>query len=99
LREKGWNRIGNLIVPNENYCYFEDWLQPLLNECLDKQKNEGIHWTPSKLINYLGSRCENESSLYYWCFKNHIPVFSPALTDGSLGDNLYFQSYKNHVTK
>lgn len=27
--------------------------------------------------------------------QNNIPVFSPALTDGSLGDMLYFHSYKN----
>ncbi|XP_011949380.1 PREDICTED: deoxyhypusine synthase [Cercocebus atys] len=26
---------------------------------------------------------------------NHIPVFSPALTDGSLGDMIFFHSYKN----
>ncbi|XP_031790582.1 deoxyhypusine synthase [Piliocolobus tephrosceles] len=27
--------------------------------------------------------------------QNHIPVFSPALTDGSLGDMIFFHSYKN----
>lgn len=27
--------------------------------------------------------------------QNNIPVFSPALTDGSLGDMLYFHSYKS----
>jgi deoxyhypusine synthase len=27
LRKKGWNRIGNLLVPNNNYCLFEEWLQ------------------------------------------------------------------------
>ena len=27
-------------------------------------------------------------------FQNNIPVFSPALTDGSLGDMMYFHSYK-----
>jgi hypothetical protein len=27
--------------------------------------------------------------------QNDIPVFCPALTDGSLGDMLYFHSYKN----
>lgn len=27
-------------------------------------------------------------------FQNNIPVFSPALTDGSLGDMIYFHSYK-----
>lgn len=25
LRQKGINRIGNLLVPNCNYCLFEDW--------------------------------------------------------------------------
>ncbi len=28
-------------------------------------------------------------------FQNNIPVFSPALTDGSIGDMIYFHSYKN----
>lgn len=28
-------------------------------------------------------------------FQNDIPVFSPALTDGSLGDMMFFHSYKN----
>lgn len=27
LRLKGQNRIGNLIVENQNYCEFEDWLK------------------------------------------------------------------------
>ena len=31
----------------------------------------------------------------YFFFKNDIPVFCPALTDGSLGDMIYFHSYKN----
>ncbi|NXW74491.1 DHYS synthase, partial [Hirundo rustica] len=29
LRENGINRIGNLLVPNDNYCKFEDWLMPI----------------------------------------------------------------------
>jgi deoxyhypusine synthase len=28
------------------------------------------------------------------CAVNDIPVFSPALTDGSIGDMLFFHSYK-----
>lgn len=27
LRLKGQNRIGNLIVENQNYCDFEDWIK------------------------------------------------------------------------
>ena len=34
LRRRGMNRIGNLIVPNDNYCKFEDWLTPILDVML-----------------------------------------------------------------
>jgi deoxyhypusine synthase len=27
---KGHNRIGNMIVPNDNYCRFEEWFQPIM---------------------------------------------------------------------
>lgn len=43
----------------------------------------------------LGERINDESSIYYWAAKNKIPVFSPALTDGSLGDMMYFHSHRN----
>ena len=32
LRAKGVNRLGNLLIPNENYCLFEDWISPLLHK-------------------------------------------------------------------
>ncbi|XP_030853625.1 deoxyhypusine synthase [Strongylocentrotus purpuratus] len=95
LRPKGINRIGNLLVPNENYCKFEDWLMPILDQMLIEQNTEGINWTPSKMIARLGKEIDDPNSVYYWAYKNNIPVFSPALTDGSLGDILYFHSYKN----
>ncbi|XP_056309115.1 deoxyhypusine synthase-like [Danio aesculapii] len=95
LRQQGINRIGNLLVPNENYCKFEDWLMPILDQMVLEQKTEGTHWTPSKMIHRLGKEINNPDSVYYWAYKNDIPVFSPALTDGSLGDMIYFHSYKN----
>ena len=95
LRKKGINRIGNLLVPNDNYCKFEDWIMPLLDEMLKIQKETNYLWTPSRMIRYLGLKINDESSIYYWAAKNNIPVFSPALTDGSLGDMLFFHSFKN----
>lgn len=54
-------------------------------------------WIINIISNYfsLGERINDESSIYFWAAKNKIPVFSPALTDGSLGDMLYFHSYRN----
>lgn len=51
-------------------------------------------WTPSKMIHRLGKEINNEESVLYWAAKNDIPIFCPALTDGSVGDMLYFHSYK-----
>uniref|UniRef100_A0A1B6I1W8 deoxyhypusine synthase n=1 Tax=Homalodisca liturata TaxID=320908 RepID=A0A1B6I1W8_9HEMI len=95
LREKGLNRIGNLLVPNDNYCLFEDWIMPILDTMLEEQKKNKVTWTPSKVIERLGLEIKDPSSIYYWTARNHIPVFSPALTDGSLGDMMFFHSFKN----
>lgn len=94
LRLRGINRIGNLLVPNLHYCDFEDWLSPLLHTMHDEQERDGTVWTPSKLIRRLGLEINHPESVWYWAAKNDIPVFCPAITDGSLGDMLYFHSYK-----
>ena len=95
LREKGINRIGNLLVPNENYCAFDDWVKPLLSKMLEIQKTKNKIWTPSKVIKFLGQQINNKESIYYWTAKNKIPVFCPALTDGSLGDMMFFHNFRN----
>ena len=95
LRKKGMNRIGNLVVPNDNYCKFEDWVMPILDQMLEEQKSQGVKWTPSRVIHRLGKEINHPESVYYWCYKNNIPVYCPAITDGSLGDMIYFHSYQN----
>ncbi|KAK1595056.1 deoxyhypusine synthase [Colletotrichum navitas] len=99
LRKKGQNRIGNLVVPNSNYRAFEDWVVPIFDKMLEEQEaskgtEDEINWTPSKMIHRLGKEINDEHSVYYWAWKNDIPVFCPALTDGSLGDMLYFHTFK-----
>ncbi|KAJ0035093.1 hypothetical protein Pint_24834 [Pistacia integerrima] len=66
LRSKGLNRIGNLLAPNDNYCKFEDWIQPIFDQMMKEQIQD-----------------------------NNIPVFCPAITDGSIGDMLYFHSFRS----
>ncbi|KAF6137842.1 hypothetical protein GIB67_040550 [Kingdonia uniflora] len=55
-----------------------------------------VLWTPSKVISRLGKEINHPSSYLHWAYKNGIPVYCPGLTDGSLGDLLYFHSYRNH---
>ena len=49
----------------------------------------------STLLFRLGKEIDNEDSVWYWAYKNKIPVFSPALTDGAVGEMLYFHAHKN----
>ena len=64
------NRIGNLLVPNSNYCKFEDWVVPILDEMVKEQEGEEkTVWSPSKVIRRLGKEIDNEESVYYWCYK------------------------------
>lgn len=97
LRANGLNRIGNLLVPNDNYCKFEDWINPILDQMLAEQKQDPVNniWTPSKMIARFGKEINDERSVYYWAWKNDIPVFCPAITDGSIGDMVYFHSFSN----
>jgi deoxyhypusine synthase len=36
----------------------------------------------------MGREINDERSIYYWCWKNDIPVFCPPIVDGALGENL-----------
>ena len=70
-------------------------MMPILDAMKREQDEQGVRWTPSRIIKRLGLEINDfQSSVYYWA-KNNIPVYCPALTDGSIGDMLYFHSFKN----
>ena len=68
---------------------------PILDKMLEEQNKLNVTWSPSKIIHRLGREINNEESIYYWAYKNNIPVLSPALTDGSLGDMFFFHSFRH----
>lgn len=39
-----------------------------------------------QIIARLGQAINHPDSVYYWAWKNNIPVFCPAITDGSIGE-------------
>ncbi|KAI9592801.1 hypothetical protein BDF19DRAFT_450147 [Syncephalis fuscata] len=96
LRERALNRIGNLILPNNQYVKLYDWIMPILDQMVIEE-DAGARWTPSKFIDRLGKEMNHPDSIYYWCHKNNIPVFCPALTDGALGENLHFHSLQGRT--
>jgi deoxyhypusine synthase len=95
LAKKGVNRTGNIYVPNERYCRFEDFVVPILEEIYKEQKKTGKIISVSELIKRLGKEINDKRSIYYWCYKNNIDVYCPAITDGSLGDMIHFFMYEH----
>jgi len=96
MRQKGINRIGNIFVPNDRYVEFEKYMIPFFERLLEIERREGRPLTASEVIYKLGRYMdeklgkEKEKSVIYWAYKNNIPIFCPALTDGSFGDMIYF---------
>jgi len=94
LRESGVNRIGNIFVPNDRYIAFEKLMNPFFQRLHGLQK-QGEKISASRFCFELGKQVKNEHSILYWATKHGIPVFCPAITDGSIGDMLYFYLKKN----
>ena len=85
LHEKGINRIGDVLVPNERYIWFEKFFTKFLEKTYKKTKSI----SPSDLIFELGKEIKDEKSIVYWATKNNIPIFCPAITDGAIGLDLF----------
>ena len=99
LRKRGINRIGNIYAPNNRYIEFEKFIQPLLLEIYQEQKKTGKIICGSDLIWKMGEKINNKESICYWAWKNKIKIYCPALTDGALGDNIYFFGLNNEDFK
>ena len=85
LYEKGVNRIGNLLIRNESYIKFEDAMLPIINKVYEKKKR-----LPSnELLREIGLMMNDEDSILYQAARKCIPVFCPAIADGSLGFQLH----------
>jgi deoxyhypusine synthase len=55
-----------------DFCRFEEFMKPFLEDLNEEQVTQGTRWTPSKFINRLGKAIANESSVYYWAWKVRI---------------------------
>jgi deoxyhypusine synthase len=95
LHEQGVNRVGNLRINNESYMKFEDTLLPMLDKLYEKQKR----WAVSDLLREIGLMLDDENSILYQAAKNDVPIFCPAITDGSFGFHLYLfqQKHKDFI--
>jgi len=96
LNEQGVNRVGNLLIQNQSYMNFEERIQPMLKKLYEKQPR----WTVSEMLREIGLMIgDNEDSILAQAAKHDIPIFCPAITDGSFGFHLYLfqQKHKDFI--
>ena len=91
LHERGENRVGNLIIRNESYMKFEDWIIPVLKELYNKKKR----WSVSELLKEIGLKLNDKNSILYQAAKNNTPIFCPGITDGIMGFQLFMFQQKH----
>ncbi|HVO77366.1 MAG TPA: deoxyhypusine synthase [Methanomassiliicoccales archaeon] len=94
LRHHGINRLGNVLVPNGSYgIILERKLIPMFGEILKGRQSITTH----ELIDQVGARIRDESSLLHWCHVNSVPVYVPGITDGSFGSQIwmYWQDHRD----
>lgn len=100
LRDKGINRIGNVLTPNDSYgAILEEKITQFLKKIVEKKKEISTHelvWEFGRLIDEDPEAQERkEESIVYWCWKNNIPMIVPGITDGSVGYQIWQFSQDN----
>jgi len=85
LHEKGMNRVGNLMITNESYARFEDYMLPIIKKIYEKEKRV----TATELLRQIGLTLDDEDSILCQAARKGVPVFCPTIADGSLGFHLY----------
>lgn len=85
LHEKGMNRVGNLVITSDTYTRFEARISRLLKEICKEQKRI----TVSSLLHEIGARLDDKASFLHQAARKNVPVYCPAITDGSIGFQLF----------
>ncbi len=95
LHRLGINRLGNVLVPNESYgTAIERNMRPVLQELWDSGRRS---LSTRELLWEFGRRLNDRKSFLFWCWKNKIPVFVPAIFDGAFGYQVwaFWQDHKD----
>jgi len=91
MKEKGENRIGNLLIRNESYMKFEDAMNGFLSKIYEKKKRIDV----SEFLRELGLLINDENSILYQAAKKNVPIFCPGIADSAIGFHLYMFQQKH----
>lgn len=91
LHEDGMNRVGNLLISNDSYVRFENYITHVLDEIFRKSPRISV----SGLLREIGMRLNDRNSFLYQAALRGVPVLCPAITDGAMGFHLYMARQRN----
>jgi len=93
LHRMGYHRLGNLLVPLDEYGpAIEKRLQPWLEELYSHGRRS---LGTEELCTLLGRLADDEGSLLYWAQKKRVPIFVPGPMDGAVGSQLWLFANKH----
>lgn len=101
LRKQGLNRVGNLLIPNQNYVLFESFFCPILTRLAAGNAAHGGIVAPSSVLRSMGEKLQREhpdsahDSVCVAASARGVPIYCPAFTDGSMGDMSFFFGISN----
>jgi deoxyhypusine synthase len=84
LAKRGIYRLGNVIIPKENYGKI---IEEKMNEFF--KSIEKKEWSTYELVWELGRFINKKDSILYWAYVNRIPIIVPGITDGAVGSQLW----------
>ena len=96
LLDAGISRIGNIYNSDEHYTYFEFFITEVFEELLKDYKEKNIAISPSRMCWIMGKKIgekedyDKKTSFLYWAYKNNLPVYSPGIIDGTIGNIAYY---------
>lgn len=94
LYNKGFGRIGNILIKNKEFVKFEKEIQRILFDINEKtRENLSIR----ELISEIGKRAKDKDSLIRAAYEKKVPIFSPGIVDSMLGLQLWFFSQENKL--
>jgi len=86
LHRKGVYRLGNILIPADNYGgVLERGMMPILKELYAEKQS----WGGRELIHEFGLRVKDEGSILHQAAKHNVPVFTPGFFDGAFGANVF----------
>jgi deoxyhypusine synthase len=95
LHKMGINRLGNILIPNENYGLI---IEEKMRELLIDLWNSGVREISTRELSWaIGSKICCEDSILYWAAKNKIPVYVPGITDGAVGYQIWLFSQDHKI--